>query len=686
MQEPLSPDQIFVSKLTDIIHTNLGNENFGVDELAHESGMSLYRLGRKLHSINKKTVNQFIREIRLQKALEILQNEPWTAAEVAYRTGFGSPAYFNKCFHEFFGYPPGKVIKREASNDGLNNLIQGTDNGKPVKIKKRVNVFSLPIILISIILLGLIGFLVYKKTQKTRWSDNLLFPNGGISIVVMPFQNMTNDTTWNIWQDAIQQDLISSLSMTGELKVRQKESINSLLQSQGVTEYAAISPEVAGTISRKLDADIFIYGNIQQAGSVIRLNAQLIDTKTKDVLESIEQGGPCKEEKIFDITDSLRKKVTDFLLKAKLIKENTIIQHNASPVTNSPEALRYFIYGRKARRKGDLASAINWCLKALACDSNFTDAAFMLENSYSFAGNSEQSYQWLIKNWEKRDQMVPDCRVYASWAYAYTFESPAEQIKYLDQLLEIDDKVPDYLYLLGLTYNNIKEYDKAVPELEKALSIYRKWGKDWLKDSFVFWHLGIAYHMTGQYKKEKKLYNEAEKYSRYNRPVLTMQAVMSLKEKDSIAANKYIERYVSAKKRISSSEADIAAGVGDIYFNSGLMDKVAGSMDKAEKYYRNSLSLEPQNPVRMNYLANFFIESNRNLDEVSGLMDKAMELAPTKTDYYDYLNTKGWGLYKSGKNREALEILQKTFDEAPFKVYSIKSHLEEVRKAVALNR
>ena len=686
MKEPPISDQVFIRKLTEIIHANLGNENFGVKELAHESGMSLYRLGRKLHSVNKKTVNQFIREVRLQMALEMLQHEAYTAAEVAYRTGFSSPAYFNKCFHEYFGYPPGKVIKGETDNGGVHDFDRDTDNSKSEKIKNRVYVFSLPIILISTLLLSLICFLVYKKIQKAELSDNLLSPYGGISIAVMPFRNMSNDTTWDIWQDAIQQDLISSLSMTGELKVRQKESINSLLQSQGVTENAAISTAIAGTISKKLDADIFICGNIQQAGATIRLNAQLIDTKTKNVLGSIEQDGPGKEEKIFDITDSLRKKVTDFLLKAKLIKENSIFQHNAPPVTNSPEALRYFIYGRKARRKGDLASAINWCLKALACDSNFTDAAFMLENSYSFEGNSEQSYQWLIKNWEKRDQMVPDCKVYASWAYAYSFESPAEQIKYLNQLLEIDDNVPDYLYLLGLTYNSIKEFDKAVPELEKALAIYRKWGKDWLKDNFVFWHLGIAYHMTGQYKKEKKLYNEAEKYSRNNHPVLTLLAVMSLKEKDSIAANRYIERYISAKKMISSSKADVATGVGDIYFNSGLMDNVAGSMDKAEKYYRKALSLEPENPGRINTLANFFIESNRNLNEVSGLMDRAMELAPAKTDYYNYLNTKGWGLYKSGKNKEAVEILEKTWNEAPFKLYSIKSHLEEVRNAVALYR
>jgi hypothetical protein len=63
-------------------------------------------------------------------------------------------------------------------------------------------------------------------------------------------------------------------------------------------------------------------------------------------------------------------------------------------------------------------------------------------------------------------------------------------------------------------------------------------------------------------------------------------------------------------------------------------------------------------------------------------MDKAMLLASNKLFYYDYLETKGWSLYKLGKNREALEILQKAWDEAPFRLYSIRSHLEEVNEAV----
>ena len=65
------------------------------------------------------------------------------------------------------------------------------------------------------------------------------------------------------------------------------------------------------------------------------------------------------------------------------------------------------------------------------------------------------------------------------------------------------------------------------------------------------------------------------------------------------------------------------------------------------------------------------------------MMDKAMALAKDKMTYYEFLNTKGWSLYKQGKNKEALEIIQKAWDETPYKVYSIRSHLEEVKKAVA---
>jgi hypothetical protein len=45
------------------------------------------------------------------------------------------------------------------------------------------------------------------------------------------------------------------------------------------------------------------------------------------------------------------------------------------------------------------------------------------------------------------------------------------------------------------------------------------------------------------------------------------------------------------------------------------------------------------------------------------------------------LDTKGWAYYTMGKNKEALDILQKVWNEAPYKIYTIRSHYEEVKKA-----
>jgi TolB-like protein len=536
---------------------------------------------------------------------------------------------------------------------------------------KKSKLLSYAISVVFVVLI--IGVYAYPKIFKNDKLTKLASSGQKISIAVMPFQNLTNDTTWNTYQEGIQTNLISSLSNTGELFVRKKENINNLLNPKGI-QYASISPTVADKISSKLEADIFINGSIQRAGSNLHLNAELIDTKTQEVLKSFEVNGPYDQDKIFEITDSLRKKVTDFLLISKLMKENPVFQHY-KPATTSAEAFRYFVYGMNARDKGDLAGGISWCLKALAADSTFADAAFLLENTYAADGKPEQSRQWLIRDYKKRDQMTYDCNLYASWAYAFSFESPDEQIKYLKLLQELDDKEPSNYWLLGLTYNIIKQYDKAIPELERELEILHKWGDEYLKDGSPFIQLGRAFHGTGQYKKEKKILNELEHYQPGNPWYFRGRVLLAFAEKDSAEANQFIKKYIPIVRE-GSSDAHVAFILAQLYND-------AGMNDKAETYSRKALSLEPVYPDELNDLANFLIYSNLYLNEVSELMDKAMKQAKNKTEYYDYLNTKGWGLYKQGKTKEALDILQKCWDEAPFKLYSIRSHYEEVKMAVA---
>ena len=76
MNQVTSVDNSFTRRLNGIILANLENESFGAKELAHETGMSRFNLNRRLHFISHKTINPYIREVRLKKAMEILQNEP----------------------------------------------------------------------------------------------------------------------------------------------------------------------------------------------------------------------------------------------------------------------------------------------------------------------------------------------------------------------------------------------------------------------------------------------------------------------------------------------------------------------------------------------------------------------------------------------------------------------------------
>ena len=530
----------------------------------------------------------------------------------------------------------------------------------------------------ALVLILLITVFVFPKFFRHNSIEKLASSGQRIAIAVMPFHNQTNDTTLNIWQNAIQGELISYFSNIDELKVRTKETMNMALRTNKLAEDASFTPDIAVAISKNLDADIFVYGSIKLAGPFIRVDAQLIDTKTKEVFKSFRKDA--SPEKILQTIDTLAIQLKNFLLISNLIKENLVLQHMAAS-TNSPEALKYYVYGFNANKKWDLPTAREFYLKALEIDSNYLDPMMSLFDTDQAMGLMEESLRLLLKMHRKKDQWSPVQQLWADWAYATSFESLDEQIKYMRQLQQIDDKRVDIPLIIGGDYNTKKEYNKAIIELEKALELWQKTGwREYFKgNSAIYVLLGEAYHKTGQYEKEKKLYKIGEPDCPNDLPLIIRQTILSLAEKDSIAANRYIEKYKSILKSYYSSEKDITKGLARMYSEIGMIDK-------ADEYYQKAISLDPDNPVLLNGVAYFLRENKKNFDVFKSVIDKALTLAPNKYDYYDYLDTKGFGLYKFGEPKKALEILQKCWDEAPFKLYSIKSHYEEVKQSASTQK
>jgi TolB-like protein len=544
---------------------------------------------------------------------------------------------------------------------------------KPVK-PARKTLMAQVLIAVIIVIAAIIG---YPKIFKKDPLEKLRSSGERISVAIMPFQNMTNDTTWNVWQDGIQNELITSLTNSEELKVRQIESIYSLIQNEGHVKYASITPSVASRISQKLDANIFIYGSIKQSGTAIRLNAQLIDPETEEVLKAFQIETFAKEENIFKVVDSLSFIIRNFLILTVLEKKlpgSDVIQPYLS--TNSPEAFRYYLNGMKAFLKRDYPTSRNWFLQSLTIDSSFLSPAIMISFSYEYQEMYEEGREWCLKIYNKKDQMTMLQKIQVDYLYAVLFETPYEEIKFLKQLIELEPEYPQHYFHLGISYNILSLYDKAIPEFQKALEIYKKWDTKpvWI---YNYTALGYAYHKTGEYKEEKKTYKIAEKDFPDDPDLITSKTLLAFAEGDTIEAEQYIEKLKSILNANSISEAQIAFRLGRLYED-------AGVWDKAEKYIRQSVSLDstlqPFNPDRPGYLAWFLISTGRNINEGMELIEKFMKVYP-ENSYY--MATKGWGLYKQGKNLESLELLEKARELRNDYLHSLYLCIDEVKKAIA---
>lgn len=101
----------FLTRLRQLILANLTDEVVDVDWLVEQARMSRTQLHRKLTALTNLSTTGFIHSVRLHKAQELLQTneDELTIAEVAYRVGYSSPAYFSKVFSEHFGYPPTRL-------------------------------------------------------------------------------------------------------------------------------------------------------------------------------------------------------------------------------------------------------------------------------------------------------------------------------------------------------------------------------------------------------------------------------------------------------------------------------------------------------------------------------------------------------------------------------------------------
>lgn len=102
-------DESFLLKLHIEIRENLNREDFNVERLCEDLGISRPQLYRKVTALTGKSPNELIRDVRMRQALYLLNKQDSNVAEIALQVGISNPSYFAKCFQDKYGIPPSKL-------------------------------------------------------------------------------------------------------------------------------------------------------------------------------------------------------------------------------------------------------------------------------------------------------------------------------------------------------------------------------------------------------------------------------------------------------------------------------------------------------------------------------------------------------------------------------------------------
>lgn len=106
-----SLDEQFLQKIVEVVEKNVSNAEFSVEDLCRELGVSRSRFFKRVHALIGKSPMEFIRNIRMQHAAQLLEKSQLSVSQVAYQVGFNNPRYFARYFKEIYQVLPSEYAK-----------------------------------------------------------------------------------------------------------------------------------------------------------------------------------------------------------------------------------------------------------------------------------------------------------------------------------------------------------------------------------------------------------------------------------------------------------------------------------------------------------------------------------------------------------------------------------------------
>ncbi len=280
-----SINSAFIKKATGIVLSHLEEESFSGTELAENLSLSREQTHRKIKQFTSLSTGKFIRYIRILKAYGYLLEGSLSVSEISYKVGFGDPSYFNKCFREETGIPPGEIKKSgdmipltktpllsfyqvpEIKEELLKNGTVFEFNQQEIKPGRS----KLGLLTASLLLVLPLSLIYIFGGQESIVKINM---EGNNRIAVLPFTNHTGDSSLNGIGDMASSWISGQLA---ELTTVQTIPYFTVKQYQSYIGILPGDPQGRPTFRELVGAHYFINGNYYMKDGQVYFDASFVD-------------------------------------------------------------------------------------------------------------------------------------------------------------------------------------------------------------------------------------------------------------------------------------------------------------------------------------------------------------------------------------------------------------------------
>lgn len=374
MKETLSSNDKFLALINQIIDDNIDNEQFSVEDLAREAGISRSMLHRKLIKLIGKSASELITQRRLSQAKKLLEDDGATVSEIAYKVGYNSPSYFNKVFKKHFTVSPGELRKSNIESKHAPNNIQTSTIQRKKVTREKVFIISAFLVVAAALTWFTYFFFIDGNILRENYSQK----DKHLSIAVLPFKNLSDNINNQYFADGIREDILNDLYWITPLRVVSRTSADRFEESN----------HSAREIARELDVKYVLEGSVRTYDEKVRISVQLIEAYRDDHIWSAHF-----DRELEDIIGVQAEIALQVASEVKVVLSESEIRQIEKIPTQNAKAYDYYLQGRFLLHKAnseqrfdfnleDVTNCLQYYEKAIAEDERFAEAYAGLANAW----------------------------------------------------------------------------------------------------------------------------------------------------------------------------------------------------------------------------------------------------------------------------------------------------------------